>query len=70
MGAPTKLVDFFNILLEEGEEPERAQKVVDHAETIGSVFDYGPRPFSVSSQSGTDYVFFVEKTGENCLLRL
>ncbi len=33
-----------DILVEEGEELERAQKVVDHAETIGVVFDYGPRP--------------------------
>lgn len=59
-----------NILVEEGEEPERAQKIVDHPEMIGSVFDYGPRPFSVSSQSGTDYSFFVEKKDEVCLLRL
>lgn len=59
-----------DILVEEGEELERAQKVVDHAETIGVVFDYGPRPFSVSSQSGTDYLFFVEQKSEECLLRL
>jgi hypothetical protein len=58
------------ILVEEGEEPERAQKVVDHAAMIGSVFDYGPRPFSISSQSGTDYSFFVDKNGEECLLHL
>lgn len=62
--------DLSEILVEEGEEPERAQTIVDHAEKIGSVFDYGPRPFSVSSQSGTAYSFFVEKPGEECLLRL
>lgn len=27
-------------------------------------------PLSVSSQSGTDYSFFVEKKGEGCLLHL
>lgn len=58
------------ILLAEGEEPARAQKVAEQADLIGSTFDYGPRPFLVSSQSGTDYSFFVEKTGEQCRLRL
>jgi hypothetical protein len=52
-----------DILVEEGEKPGRAQKVVDHTETIVAVFDYGQRPFSVSFQSGTDYSFFVEKKG-------
>ena len=58
------------MLLAEGEQPERAQKVVDKAELLGSAFDFGPRPFLVSSQSGTDYSFFVEKKGDACLLRL
>jgi hypothetical protein len=58
------------ILVEEGEETERAQKVLDHAEVIGSVFDYGPRPFSISSRCGTDYSFFVEKKSEECLVHL
>lgn len=59
-----------DILIEEGEPPERAQRLIENADSIGSVFDYGPRPFAVSSHSGTDYLFFVEKKGEDCLLRL
>ncbi len=58
------------ILIAEGEQPERAQAVITHAERLGTAFDFGPRPFSVSSQSGTDYSFFVQKKGEQCLLRL
>ncbi len=54
------------ILLAEGEEPARVQKIVDKADLLGSAFDYGPRPFVVSSQSGTDHSFFVEKKGEKC----
>ncbi|MFO0775181.1 MAG: hypothetical protein U0172_11020 [Nitrospiraceae bacterium] len=58
------------ILVAQGEQPERAQKVVDRADLLATAFDYGPRPFTVSSQSGTDYSLFVEKKGERCLMRL
>jgi len=30
----------------------------------------GPRPFVVSSSSGADYEFFVQKKKQGCLLRL
>jgi hypothetical protein len=55
---------------EEGEEPERTQRLIENVDPVGSVFDYGPRPFSVISQSGTDYSFFVENKGEGYLLHL
>ncbi|GKS56481.1 hypothetical protein YTPLAS18_00080 [Nitrospira sp.] len=59
-----------DILVAEGEETARAQQLMGKAGLLGSVFDYGPRPFSVSSQTGTDYSFFVEKKGDDCVLRL
>ena len=49
------------MLVEEGEETDRVQRLVENPDSVGSVFDYGPRPFSVSSRSGTDYSFFVGK---------
>ncbi len=58
------------ILVEEGEQPERARKVIERSGELAGTFEFGPRPFMVSSQSGTDYSFFVEKKGERCLLRL
>lgn len=59
-----------DILVEEGEQPERARKVIERSSDLAGTFVYGPRPFMISSQSGTDYSFFVEKKGGQCLLRL
>lgn len=59
-----------DILVVQGEEAGRVRKIVEQGELLGSVFEYGPRPFLVSSQTGTDYSFFVEKKGDHCVLRL
>jgi hypothetical protein len=59
-----------SILTAEGEKPEVAEKLVAHAVSILSTGLVGPRPFLVSSPSGTDYELFVQAKKPGCLLRL
>jgi len=59
-----------SILTAEGEKPEVAEKLVSHAVSILSTGLVGPRPFLVSSPSGTDYELFVQAKKSGCLLRL
>lgn len=59
-----------DIVRAEGEPAEHAQRIIDQAPALGATFDYGPRPFMIRARSGTDYSFFVEKKGEQCLVRL
>lgn len=58
------------ILSEQGEAAETARKLADRTYSGLEGGTYGPRPFLVSSPSGTDYVFFVQKKTSACLLRL
>jgi hypothetical protein len=58
------------ILVREGEAPEVAGRLAQSAATTLATADFGPRPFMVSSPSGTDYTFFVEAKQKACLLRL
>jgi len=59
-----------SILVEEGESPETANRLAVNTTVVLATGSLGPRPFGVSSPSGTDYSFFVQRTGESCLLRL
>jgi hypothetical protein len=58
------------VLVRQGETPENATALAHHKVTILTVADLGPRPFLVTSSSGTDYSFFVEKKKSGCILRL
>ncbi len=58
------------ILLDEGEKPEIANRLSVNTTTVLATGALGPRPFGVSSPSGADYSFFVERTNRECLLRL
>lgn len=58
------------ILAEEGEKPEVAGKLAESTTALLATGALGPRPFAVSSSSGADYGFFVEKKSSECLLRL
>lgn len=58
------------ILLDEGEKPETANHLSVNTTTVLATGALGPRPFGVSSPSGADYSFFVERKSEECLLRL
>lgn len=59
-----------SILVEEGEQPEMANRLAVNTTVVLATGSLGPRPFGVSSPSGADYSFFVQRKGETCLLRL
>lgn len=59
-----------SVLVEEGEQPEMANRLAVNTTLVLATGSLGPRPFGVSSPSGTDYSFFVQRNGETCLLRL
>jgi hypothetical protein len=58
------------ILVEQGEKQEVAEKLTESTMTVLSTGSLGPRPFLVASPSGADYGFFVEQKSSDCLLRL
>jgi hypothetical protein len=58
------------ILITQDEKPEVARNLAHRAYVVLTRTDRGPRPFFVSSPSGTDYTFFVDKKRDRCLLRL
>jgi hypothetical protein len=57
-----------SILTAEGESPNVADNLANA--TSSAIVGLGPRPFLVSSSSGTDYSFFVQRKQSKCLLRL
>lgn len=59
-----------SILLEEGEQPEVANRLAVNTTVVLATGSLGPRPFGVSSPSGADYSFFVQLKGDQCFLRL
>jgi len=59
-----------SILVGEKETPEVAQELSERTLRMLAYGRLGPRPFLVSSSSGADYEFFVEKKKSGCLLRL
>jgi hypothetical protein len=59
-----------SILSAQGEKPEVAQDLAHRTYIVLTRTERGPRPFFVSSPSGTDYTFFIQKKGDRCLLRL
>ena len=59
-----------SVLVAEGESREEAERLADQTSNPRFLFAYGPRAFLVSSHSGADYTFFVQKKKEKCLLRL
>jgi hypothetical protein len=59
-----------SILVEQHEAPEVAQKLAEDTCEALERTQLGPRPFVISSSSGADYEFFVEKKSSGCLLRL
>jgi hypothetical protein len=59
-----------SILVEEQEAPESSQELAERTRIALEHGNLGPRPFLVSSSSGADYEFFVEKKKGGCLLRL
>ncbi|MBI4000905.1 MAG: hypothetical protein HY348_03880 [Nitrospira defluvii] len=58
------------VLLEEGEKPDIANRLAVNTTTVLATGALGPRPFGVSSPSGADYSFFIQRKSDECLLRL
>jgi len=59
-----------SILVAQGEQPEVADHLATQTVEMISMANLGPRPFLLASPSGTDYEFFVQLKGQECLLRL
>lgn len=59
-----------SILSTQHEKLEVARDLAHRTYIVLTRTDRGPRPFFVSSSSGTDYTFFIDKKGDRCLLRL
>lgn len=59
-----------SVLIEEGEKSEIAERLAVNTTTVLATGAVGPRPFGVSSPSGADYSFFIQRKDSDCLLRL
>ena len=59
-----------SVLIEEGEKSEIAERLAVNTTTVLATGVLGPRPFGVSSPSGKDYSFFIQRKDSECLLRL
>lgn len=59
-----------SVLIEQGEKPDIAERLALNTTTVLATGALGPRPFGVSSPSGADYSFFVQRKSSECLLRL
>lgn len=74
LGDPSCATEFENqlgsILVEQGEKPEAATPLASRSRRALAIGAFGPRPFLVSSPSGTDYSLFVQAKDSGCFLRL
>ena len=61
---------FRKILEAQDERPPVAAQLAESATRALQTYELGPRPFLVSSPSGADYAFFVQRDGDACVLRL
>lgn len=59
-----------NILTQEGEKPEIADALAHKTVSTLTTYDLGPRPFAIAAPSGTDYRFFTDQKGADCVLTL
>ena len=66
----TVKAQLYAVLLEQGERPEIALRLAVNTTTVLATGALGPRPFGVTSPSGADYSFFVQRNETECLLRL
>jgi hypothetical protein len=59
-----------SILSHEGEKPEASEALASKTASTLMTYDLGPRPFAIAAPSGTDYRFFIDRKGINCVLTL
>jgi hypothetical protein len=58
------------ILTQEGEQSKIADALADKTLSTLTTYDLGPRPFAIAAPSGTDYRFFINHKGADCVLTL
>ena len=58
------------ILTHEGEKSEAADALASKTVFTLTTYDLGPRPFTIAAPSGTDYRFFIDRKGADCVLTL
>lgn len=58
------------VLTQEGEQPEIADALAGKTLSTLTTYRLGPRPFTIAAPSGTDYRFFINRTGADCVLTL
>lgn len=59
-----------SILVQEGENDEVSQALASKTISTLTTYDFGPRPFVIATPSGTDYRFFIDRKGADCVLTL
>ena len=58
------------ILAHQGEPSATSDALANKAVFTLTTYDLGPRPFAIAAPSGTDYRFFVDRKGTECVLIL
>lgn len=58
------------ILTRQGEKPDAAGALATKTASTLMTYDLGPRPFAIAAPSGTDYRFFIDHKGADCVLTL
>lgn len=58
------------ILVHQGESSKISDTLANKAVVMLATYDLGPRPFVIAAPSGTDYRFFVDRKGTDCILTL
>lgn len=59
-----------SILSHESEKPDVSEALAYKTAVTLLTYDLGPRPFVVVAPSGTDYRFFIDRQGTDCVLTL
>ena len=58
------------MLSHQGEKPDVSTALASKTAATLMTYDLGPRPFVVVAPSGTDYRFFINRKGIDCVLTL
>lgn len=58
------------ILTNQGESSANSDALANNTVLTLTSYDLGPRPFAIAAPSGTDYRFFIDRKGTDCVLTL
>ena len=59
-----------SMLTGQGESSVNSDALANKTALTLTTYDLGPRPFAIAAPSGTDYRFFIDRKGTNCVLTL